>query len=57
MTEENETTTTTVISTSSFDPTTLNETTRIFLQSPAAQGISGLFTWLALIITGHQVNK
>lgn len=36
-----------------------NDTTvpaRLFLETAAAQGIAGIFTWLALIITGHQVR-
>ncbi|KAK2571977.1 hypothetical protein P5673_003395 [Acropora cervicornis] len=45
-------------------PTTITETTpelleneRIFFQTAAARGISGVFVWLSLIITGHQRVK
>lgn len=34
---------------------TIDNTHSVFLQTPAAQGIAGAFTWLALLITGHQV--
>ena len=30
---------------------------RIFFQTAAARGISGIFVWLSLIITGHQVRN
>lgn len=30
---------------------------RIFFQTAAARGISGVFVWLSLIITGHQVRN
>lgn len=33
----------------------LLENERIFFQTAAARGISGVFVWLSLIITGHQV--
>jgi len=45
---------------SSIIPTTPipgNATVTLFLQTPAAQGIAGIFTWLALIITGHQIYQ
>lgn len=29
----------------------------LFLESPAAQGIAGAFTWAALLLTGHQVSQ
>ena len=29
----------------------------IFFQTAAARGISGVFVWLSLIITGHQVRN
>ncbi|OUC41109.1 hypothetical protein D917_03619 [Trichinella nativa] len=31
--------------------------TEVFLQTPLAQGISGIFAWLALLITGHQIYQ
>lgn len=34
-----------------------NHSARLFLETAAAQGIAGIFTWLALIITGHQIYQ
>ncbi|KRY31565.1 Transmembrane protein [Trichinella spiralis] len=35
----------------------LTNATEVFLQTPLAQGISGIFAWLALLITGHQIYQ
>ncbi|KRZ41632.1 Transmembrane protein [Trichinella pseudospiralis] len=35
----------------------LTNVTEVFLQTPLAQGISGIFAWLALLITGHQIYQ
>ena len=47
--------------TSTFPPTSITprpaENERIFFQTAAARGISGIFVWLSLIITGHQVRN
>ena len=47
--------------TTTLPPTTeitpgLVENERIFFQTATARGISGIFVWLSLIITCHQVS-
>lgn len=36
---------------------TETESSKIFLQTVACQAISGLFCWLAVLVTGHQIYK
>ena len=43
--------------TETSNTTVINPNDKIFFETIAARGISGVFVWLALLITGHQVRK
>ena len=49
------TNTTPTFPTTTEAPSGIAQNERIFFQTAAARGVSGIFVWLSLIITGHQV--